>query len=75
MSNRNRICAIWIGTVGLIHIGATVLAVNRYVSLSGTDTPPYTNWNMAACSIQSAVAASSGRRRGVGDQRDLCVDE
>ena len=50
---------MWILTVGLVHIGATVLAVDRYVSPSGTDVPPYTNWNMAARSIQSAVDASS----------------
>ena len=59
MPNGGRICAMRILTVGLVHIGATVLAVDRYVSPSGSNTAPYTNWNTAARSIQSAVDASS----------------
>ena len=59
MPNGCRICVTWILIVGLVHIGAAVLAVDRYVSPSGTEVPPYTNWKTAARSIQSAVDASS----------------
>jgi parallel beta-helix repeat protein len=58
MPNGCRICMTWILAAGLVHIGAAVLAVDRYVSPSGTEAPPYTNWNMAARSIQSAVDGS-----------------
>jgi PKD repeat protein len=44
----------WIGNV------CNAFALTRYVSLSGSHTPPFTNWSMAATSIQAAVDAASG---------------
>lgn len=38
---------------------AFIYADEHFVSFSGSDTPPYTNWSMAAHTIQSAVDATT----------------
>ncbi len=44
------VLVVWAGRAG---------AVTRYVSLTGSATPPYTNLAMAATNIQTAIAAAS----------------
>lgn len=42
----------------LMLFGRTVVAATLYVSPSGSQMTPYTNWNMAANTIQSAIDAA-----------------
>ncbi|HOW97317.1 MAG TPA: choice-of-anchor Q domain-containing protein [Kiritimatiellia bacterium] len=46
--------ALWIG----LAIAPCARAITRYVALSGASIPPYTNWAMAAATIQTALDAS-----------------
>jgi hypothetical protein len=39
----------------LLHFTSTTTATIRYVSHTGSSTPPYTSWETAADSIQKAI--------------------
>lgn len=44
--------------VAVISLGLAVQATDRFVSLTGSNIPPYTNWAGAATSIQPAIDAA-----------------
>jgi len=56
---------LWTAILSLPLLTSAALAEIRYVSLSGGNIPPYTNWDMAATSVGAAV--------GVADQGDTIL--
>ncbi len=59
MGNRQAMAGVLALGMGSLLGLQTAVGTERYVSPSGTETPPYTNWSAAAKTIQLAVNVSS----------------
>lgn len=51
--------------LSLFLLASNTMGATYYVSLTGSDTPPYSNWGTSATTIQAAVDTASD-----GDGRD-----